>query len=299
MKAETIAKALGGRKAGGAWMARCPAHDDRDPSLSIQDADDGKVLVRCHAGCDQARVIAKLRSRGLWEENSHRQRDFIRQQPRLSANDQPDRDDGKRTEAALAIWQAATPAGNTLVESYLVSRGLRLPPPPTLRFHAGLKHPSGGIWPAMVALVTRGADDAPHRDPPHLPCPRRRRQGAGRSAEDDARPVPWRRGAPRRPGDVLMVGEGIETCLAAMQATGHPAWAALSTSGLRALDLPTDVRDVIVLADGDDPGEAAARDCAWRWKREGRRVRIARPPQGMDFNDLLLGRAPRIEEGAL
>ena len=77
-----------------------------------------------------------------------------------------------------------------------------------------------------------------------------------------------------------------------MQATGHPAWAALSTSGLRALDLPDDVRDVIVLADGDEAGEAAARDCALRWKREGRRVRIARPPQGMDFNDLLLGARP-------
>jgi len=97
---------------------------------------------------------------------------------------------------------------------------------------------------------------------------------------------------------VLMVGEGIETCLAAMQASGHPAWAALSTSGLRALDLPKDVRNVIVLADGDEAGEAAARDCALRWKRQGRRVRIARPPQGMDFNDMLPGRAPRIEEGA-
>jgi DNA primase len=95
-----------------------------------------------------------------------------------------------------------------------------------------------------------------------------------------------------------MVGEGIETCLAAMHATGHAAWAALSTSGLRALDLPRDVRDVIVLADGDEPGEAAARNCAWRWKREGRRVRIARPPKGMDFNDLLKGRAPSIEEDA-
>ena len=101
------------------------------------------------------------------------------------------------------------------------------------------------------------------------------------------------------PGEVLMVGEGIETCLTAMQATGHAAWAALSTSGLRALDLPTDGRDVIVLADSDDPGEAAAQDCARRWKREGRRVRIARPPHGMDFNDLLLGRPPRFEEGAL
>ena len=97
-------------------------------------------------------------------------------------------------------------------------------------------------------------------------------------------------------GDNIMIGEGIETCLAAMQATGRSAWAALSTSNLRALDLPESVREVIVLADGDDPGEAAARDCAHRWKRKGRSVRIARPPRGLDFNDLLLGRAPQIEE---
>jgi hypothetical protein len=83
-----------------------------------------------------------------------------------------------------------------------------------------------------------------------------------------------------------------------MQATGRPAWAALSTSGLRALDLPEMVREVIVLADGDDPGEAAARDCAWRWKREGRRVRIARPLRGADFNDLLRRPALRIEGAA-
>jgi hypothetical protein len=95
-----------------------------------------------------------------------------------------------------------------------------------------------------------------------------------------------------------MVGEGIESSLAAMQATGHSAWAALSTSGLRSLDLPEDVRAVIVLADGDDAGEAAARDCAWRWKRQGRHVRIARPPQGMDFNDLLVGRVSSLKEGA-
>jgi putative DNA primase/helicase len=55
---------------------------------------------------------------------------------------------------------------------------------------------------------------------------------------------------------------------------------------------------VIVLADGDDPGEEAAQECAWRFKREGRRVRIARPPQHMDFNDLLVGEAPRIEKVA-
>jgi hypothetical protein len=88
--------------------------------------------------------------------------------------------------------------------------------------------------------------------------------------------------------NTLMIGEGIETCLAAMQATGRPAWAAISTSGMRALELPMTVREVTVLADGDEPGEAAAMACARRWKREDRRVRIARPSHGLDFNDVLL-----------
>lgn len=68
--------------------------------------------------------------------------------------------------------------------------------------------------------------------------------------------------------------------------------------GLRALEPPREMREVIVLADGDDSGEAAARDCALRWKREGRRVPIARPPHGMDFNDVLKTSAPLTEEDA-
>jgi hypothetical protein len=179
-------------------------------------------------------------------------------------------------------------ADGTLVETYLASRGLHLPPPNTLRFHAGLKHPSGGIWPAMVALVMRSSDDTPlaiHRT--YLA-----RDGGGKAPVDPQKMMlgPCRGGAVRlgAAGNVMMIAEGLETALSAMQATGNPTWAALSTSGLRTLDLPGDVRDVIVLADGDEPGDAAARTCAWRWKREGRRVRIAHPPQGMDFNDMLV-----------
>jgi hypothetical protein len=51
--AETIARALGGRKVGGGWMARCPAHDDRTAGLAIRAPDDEKVLVRCHAACQR------------------------------------------------------------------------------------------------------------------------------------------------------------------------------------------------------------------------------------------------------
>jgi DNA primase len=93
----------------------------------------------------------------------------------------------------------------------------------------------------------------------------------------------------------LLIAEGIETALSAMQATAQPAWAALSTSGLLTLELPERVRDVVVLADGDAPGEAAAQDAGLRWKRQGRRVRIARPPRGFDFNDVLRGRASLVE----
>ena len=297
MTAETIAKALGGRKAGSGWSARCPAHDDRTPSLSLRDTGDGKVLIRCHAGCDQDEVIAHLKANGLWAQNGPRLFRHAASR-RVTKPTEPDRDDIKRTEAALSIWQASKPAGGTLIETYLGSRGLRLTATPTLRFHPYLKHPSGDSWPAMIALVTRGADDTPlaiHRT--FLA-----RNGTGKAPVDPQKMMlgPCRGGAVRlaEPGDVLMIGEGIETCLAAMQETGHPAWAALSTSGLRALDLPKAVRDVIVLADGDDPGESAARDCALRWKRDGRRVRIAHPPKGMDFNDMLVGRVSSIVEGA-
>jgi putative DNA primase/helicase len=92
--------------------------------------------------------------------------------------------------------------------------------------------------------------------------------------------------------ETLMVGEGIETCLAAMQATGMPAWAALSTSGLKALVLPAVAREIIILADHDrnGAGERAAWMAAERWLAEGRRVRIAMPPKpDTDFADLLKG----------
>ena len=296
MTAEAVAKALGGRKAGTVWMARCPAHDDRAPSLAIADAKNDKVLVRCHAGCHQRDVIAALRARGAWPDTGRGARQLLRKAGRQPPAE-PDCDALKRTEAALAIWRASHPAEGTPVETYLHSRGLMIPVPPSIRFHAGLKHPSGAVWPAMVALVTQGAAGNPigiHRT--FLG-----RDGDRKAPVEPAKMMlgPCRGGAVRLGTrcTVLMVGEGIETCLAAKRATGQAAWAALSTSGLRALDLPRDVRDVIVLADGDDPGEAAAQDCTWRWKREGRRVRIARPPRSMDFNDLLLS-APRIEEAA-
>ncbi len=55
---------------GSDWMACCPAHDDHNPSLSISDGEDGKVLVKCFAGCTQSKVIDALKAKQLWPEQS-------------------------------------------------------------------------------------------------------------------------------------------------------------------------------------------------------------------------------------
>ena len=42
------------------WMVRCPAHDDKTPSLSIKQGDDGKALLYCFAGCTFEKIVAAL-----------------------------------------------------------------------------------------------------------------------------------------------------------------------------------------------------------------------------------------------
>ena len=295
MTAEAVAQALRGRRTGSSWMARCPAHDDRAPSLSIAESSDGTVLVRCHAGCSQQDVVDALKARSLWPGAFGRRLAPLSAQARKTA-EREHPSSRTRIVAAMSIWHQAESASGTLVETYLRNRGIELPPPPVLAYQPRLKHPTGRVWPGMVALVTRGRDDEPlgiHRT--FLTT-----DGKAKAPVSPAKMMlgPCRGGAVRLANatDFVMVGEGIETCLAVMQATGLPAWAALSTAGLRSLDLPESVRNVVVLADADPPGEAAALQAGRRWRRQGRRVRVARPPTGLDFNDVLVEHNSRHAE---
>src|SRR5207247_914763 len=47
------------------WVTLCPAHDDRNPSLSITEGDDGRLLLLCHAGCSQEAVIEAVARKGV------------------------------------------------------------------------------------------------------------------------------------------------------------------------------------------------------------------------------------------
>ena len=89
-------------------------------------------------------------------------------------------------------------------------------------------------------------------------------------------------------GRPLLAGEGIESTAAAMALFDLPGWAALGTSGLRAIELPEHVIDVVIAADrdADGAGLSAAADLAERLESEGRRVEIRAPCTG-DFADWL------------
>ncbi|MFH0809199.1 MAG: DNA primase, partial [Pseudomonadota bacterium] len=54
-----LSRLEGVRRSGNGWTARCPAHDDRNASLSINEGDGG-VLLHCFAGCEKPAIMAAL-----------------------------------------------------------------------------------------------------------------------------------------------------------------------------------------------------------------------------------------------
>jgi hypothetical protein len=199
-------------------------------------------------------------------------------------------DDVDRTAAALRIWERTRPGHGSIVENYLRARALRLPVPPTIRAAAELRHgPSGRRLPAMVAIVERWGLSQPvaiHRtylDP----------SGRSKADVEPSRMAlgPIAGGAVRcaAAGQRLAVAEGIETALSLQMATGIPAWAVLGSSNMPGLVLPPlpAAAEIVIGADPDVVGMRAASRAAARWIEDGRRVRIAVPPAGLDFNAML------------
>jgi putative DNA primase/helicase len=77
LRAAEIAKHLRGSKSGDGYVVCCPAHDDHTPSLSVRDGHDGRIVVKCHAGCEQTVVIASLKALGLWPDSERRMNKIV------------------------------------------------------------------------------------------------------------------------------------------------------------------------------------------------------------------------------
>lgn len=67
--AEDITAALNGKWHGSYGSARCPAHDDRSPSLSISNGRDVSILLNCHANCPYESIVAAIEARGIRVRN--------------------------------------------------------------------------------------------------------------------------------------------------------------------------------------------------------------------------------------
>jgi putative DNA primase/helicase len=82
------------------------------------------------------------------------------------------------------------------------------------------------------------------------------------------------------------IAEGIETALSAMEVSKVTVWAACG-SRLADIQLPAEVKRVVIFADNGAPGVEAAEKAKAALLEQGRRVAIAYPPVGKDWNDAI------------
>lgn len=280
---EHIAHACGSAiRSGSGWLCCCPAHDDRKPSLSLSYSGN-TLLAKCHAGCDFIHIIDALKGMGLLDGTG------IYSENTSLQSKQPD-----YSEYALKLWGQSRLASGTLTEIYLRSRGYTGAIPDTLQFHPSLKHrPSGVKHPAMVA----GISVYPSHDIVSIHRTYLSHDGKSKAPVESPKMMLGAAsgGAVRFgscEGDTLWVAEGIESALSIFLASGEPVWAALSTSGMKAVELPPVnlLPRLYIAADHDDTGIGAANTLAAREMAIGREVHVAIPPvPGQDFNDVLRG----------
>jgi putative DNA primase/helicase len=283
--AADLACALGAKKSGKGWIGKCPAHKDNDPSFSIGEGDNGKVLIHCFAGCDPSAVIDALKARGLW--NGEALQPFTREE-RKAASEQRKREHDRRIADAARLWNEAQYPRDTIAENYLASRKLRLPfelCDRALRFHPACPF-EGETVPCLIAAfrsITSDNVTGIHRirldQSERWPKAQRMMLGiiAGSAVKLDA-----------LAGNSLVIGEGIETCMAARQLGLGPVWALGSAGGIENFAPIAGVDQLVILGENDNgTNQKAAETCRQKWK--DRRVTIIKPPRGQkDMNDILM-----------
>ncbi|WP_246139576.1 DUF7146 domain-containing protein [Phaeobacter marinintestinus] len=244
------------------------------------------MLLWCFKGCDFVDVLEALKAEGavpgISSSSTPSVQDIARLKSEESARAQ------KRALQARTSWAEALPVGGTLAEIYLQSRGITTALPASLRFHPNCWHPKAQRYPALVARVDGCDHFAVHRT--YLAA-----DGSGKAdvMPNKAMLGSVRGGAVRLASGTgpLVVCEGIETGLSLVQALADrntSVWAALSTSGMSALRLPSVPARLTIAPDGDDAGRKAADTLARQADTLGWSVSIMPAPDGRDFNDILM-----------
>jgi putative DNA primase/helicase len=208
-------------------------------------------------------------------------------------------DDTRAT--AQAIWDASSAIPGTLAQTYLIDRGIPAFDAAVVRYHPTLPYPGGRSYQALVARVDDLAGNLTAVWRIFL-------RGDGRKADVANAKLglgPAGGGAVRIGGVGRRIGiaEGVETAFAAwhLMNKAFPVWAALSTAGMVAIELPMGVESVTIFPDGDRPlrkkgheyevaqpaGRKAAEALRARLLAEGIACTIAaEPAPGRDYLDI-------------
>jgi putative DNA primase/helicase len=233
------------------WCDRGP----RDDTLAVKLDPSGSATWFCHR-CGERGGIGPERSEGPARPAA----------PRHEQRGEPERHD-TLAPWARAFWAACRPIWpDTIAAAYLAGRGCALPPWPEesdLRWRPDVRHPAGHVGPALVALVTDVDTYEPislHRTwiqpdgsgkaelaKPRLLLAKHRSDGVIRLWPDDEVTIG------------LVLGEGIETALAAAAHDLTPAWACLSAGNLARFPVLPGLEGLTILVDHDRPDKRGRR----------------------------------------
>lgn len=298
-------------KNGAGWLTLCPVHGNTDtPALSVTDIGADDVKVFCHVGCDYKEIKDRFRQDGLLPEwkpeyrpgprNKSQQHSKI---PSTTAPPQPVEVE-KEEEKESFVWKQAGKDGLEHASAYLAGRAITLPLPICLRWNDYKDKKTGEQCHIIVAAASKPTDTAVYAvQRLFIDLETHKKTGAKMLGPCEGRGV-WF----DRKGDLteIIAGEGIETVLSAMQATGKNGVAALSTSGIKSLIFPGETNTIHIITDSDPVrdeedasmgGQKAAYIMAQKFisSREGRKAFLVSPddtcftddPTKIDFNDLL------------
>jgi hypothetical protein len=280
--AREIALAFGGSGAPSAsgWHdIRCPAHDDRSASCGIKDERDGKIAVKCHAGCERDAILDAVEAKGL----------VVRRRGNRRAEKKP-------PEAIFAEAQAIDPS-----LQYFPARGLDpagfVDLPRAVRFAARCWHAATKTEkPALIAALTDEGGQVRAIQRLYLTTDRRAKAGKPMSLGKIS-------GLAIKLGPAtgtLYIAEGLEDAMTAQQPSEGraSAWAAAGSSNMPNLVVPDAVATVVFLGQ-NDKSDPTQRDKTFEQNlvkatrkllAEGKTVRVAWPPAGVkDINDLVKG----------
>ena len=272
---QALVEGLGGHWSGHGGMCRCPAHDDKSPSLSVQ-LGRQRLLFKCFSGCSRADVLAALR-RGnlLGTGRASAPGGASANGPRPAATQQ----------LIARLWDSAATATGTLAERYLANRHLAADDR-QLRFHPRVQlgpRSRASFHPALLAAVRddtgliavhRTFLDAATGSKAAFDNPKRLLGTPGSGA------VRLGNHATVTASGVLGLAEGVETALAAAALHGFSVWAVLGNERFATIAVPPQVTTLVILADNDAGGRRAAALAHAGQTRAGLTISERWPPAG-------------------